>query len=276
VPFREGERVALRYYFSQLFLGDSVSVTLLRAGVVLTVTAPLCVPGYLCPIHFDGAPPSYMVVGGLVFTVLSEPYLREEIDGQKWSLPYLVSLAHFGKKAQSEQEVVLLTQVLANPASLGYEGMANLHLLRFNGQPVLSLQHLASMVDAALSSYSDSAESAAASAAAAYSGSAATAAGAAAAPAGTGAASAAALAAAAAAGGAELTVSSGVNGERTTSRAGQYLKFEFYPDRVVVLEASAVAAGTEEVCEENAIPAARSKNLLQPGAGAAAAPAAAA
>jgi PDZ domain len=259
VPFREGERVALRYYFSQLFLGDSVSVTLLRAGVVLTVTAPLCVPGYLCPIHFDGAPPSYMVVGGLVFTVLSEPYLREEIDGQKWSLPYLVSLAHFGKKAQSEQEVVLLTQVLANPASLGYEGMANLHLLKFNGQPVLSLQHLATMVDAALSD-ADSSSSSSASSSANSSGSDA------AAPAGTGAASAAALAAAAAAGGAELTVSSGVNGERTTSRAGQYLKFEFYPDRVVVLEASAVAAGTEEVCEENAIPAARSKNLLQPAA----------
>ncbi|KAG5190607.1 trypsin-like cysteine/serine peptidase domain-containing protein [Tribonema minus] len=197
VPFREGERVALRYYFSQLFRGDAVSVTLLRDGAAATVTAPLCVPGHLCPIHFDGAPPAYAVVGGLVFTVLSEPYLREALEAHRsaFALPHLVALAHFGKRARADEEVVILTQVLAHPANLGYEGMENLHLLKFNGEPVSSLRHLCALVDAC--------------------------------------------------------------------GAAGYMRFDFYPDRVVVMDAAQLSRCTAEVCEDNAIPASRSKALPQ-------------
>ncbi|CAM9544003.1 unnamed protein product, partial [Discosporangium mesarthrocarpum] len=76
IPFRAGERVALRYYFSQLFPGDRVKLELLRDSKVIATTVPLFIPQYLCPVHFTGQPPSYCVLGGLVFTILSDPYIE--------------------------------------------------------------------------------------------------------------------------------------------------------------------------------------------------------
>lgn len=47
----------------------------LRDDKEIKVTVPLYVAECLCPAHFAGRPPSYGVLGGLVFTVMSEPYL---------------------------------------------------------------------------------------------------------------------------------------------------------------------------------------------------------
>ena len=49
---------------------------LLRDDKVMSVTVPLSVSDFLCPVHFDGRAPSYFVLGGLVFTVMSAPYLE--------------------------------------------------------------------------------------------------------------------------------------------------------------------------------------------------------
>lgn len=49
---------------------------LLRDDKVMSVTVPLSVSDFLCPVHFDGRAPSYFVLGGLVFTVMSTPYLE--------------------------------------------------------------------------------------------------------------------------------------------------------------------------------------------------------
>lgn len=41
----------------------------------MDVIVPLYIPKVLSPVHFNGRPPSYCVLGGLVFTVMSDPYL---------------------------------------------------------------------------------------------------------------------------------------------------------------------------------------------------------
>ena len=43
-------------------------------------------------------------------------------------------------------QAVILSQVLACEATLGYEDYSNLHVIKFNGQPVRNLEHLARMV----------------------------------------------------------------------------------------------------------------------------------
>jgi len=43
--------------------------------------------------------------------------------------------------------VVVLAQVLAHRANLGYENYFDLHLLKFNGVEVRSLRHLQGLVD---------------------------------------------------------------------------------------------------------------------------------
>lgn len=61
-------------------------VELLRKERVITVTVPLFVSEFLCPVHFGGQPPNYFVLGGLVFTVMSNPYLEVRRFVFLWSL----------------------------------------------------------------------------------------------------------------------------------------------------------------------------------------------
>jgi hypothetical protein len=50
----------------------------LHKGVARTVSVALQAPVRLIPFHIKGAPPSYFIVAGLVFTPATVPYLRSE------------------------------------------------------------------------------------------------------------------------------------------------------------------------------------------------------
>lgn len=51
----------------------------------MELTIPVSVPKALSPTHFAGRPPSYCVLGGLVFIVMSDPYLNVSmICGSVW------------------------------------------------------------------------------------------------------------------------------------------------------------------------------------------------
>lgn len=41
-----------------------------------------------------------------------------------------------------------------------------------------------------------------------------------------------------------------------------FLRFDFFPDKVVVLDAAGVPAATDQICRENSIPASRSADML--------------
>ncbi|MEW5317074.1 MAG: hypothetical protein WDW38_008405 [Sanguina aurantia] len=148
VPFRSGERIAFSYLISQKFVGDSCKLDILRAGKPLTLNVVLSKPKALIPPHISNADPSYLIVGGLVFTVCLEPYLLSEYGsdyGTDSPVKLLERLYHGFPKAKGE-EVVVLSQVLASEATLGYEDIYNVQLLRFNGVAVMDLQHLSTLV----------------------------------------------------------------------------------------------------------------------------------
>lgn len=67
---------------------EQTEVELLRDDSVMSVTVPLSVSDFLCPVHFGGRAPSYFVLGGLVFTVMSAPYL--EVRPAFCFLPFFV------------------------------------------------------------------------------------------------------------------------------------------------------------------------------------------
>ena len=50
-------------------------------------------------------------------------------------------------------QVVILSQVLACEATLGYEDYCNVQLLKFNGTPVNNLRHLTELVEACTETY---------------------------------------------------------------------------------------------------------------------------
>ena len=148
IPFRRGERVDLGCYISSLFPGDKATVSIFRDGKEMEVSIPVSPVIDLVPSHYKNKPPPYLICSGFVFTALSVPYLDAKgawDDFYTENVSYLLGLVHTPLK-QKGDEVVVLTQVLAHEANLGYEHLIDLHLLKFNGFEVKSLGHLNTLI----------------------------------------------------------------------------------------------------------------------------------
>ncbi|PRQ26254.1 putative peptidase Do [Rosa chinensis] len=151
VPFRSNERIAFRYLISQKFAGDVADLGIIRAGEFMKVKAELNPRVHLVPYHIDGGQPSYLIIAGLVFTPLSEPLIDEECDdsiGLKLLAKARYSLAKF-----KGEQIVILSQVLANEVNIGYEDMSNQQVLKLNGTPIKNIRHLAHLVDSCKHKY---------------------------------------------------------------------------------------------------------------------------
>lgn len=151
VPFRSNERIAFRYLISQKFAGDVAELGIIRSGELMKVKVALNPRVHLVPYHIDGGQPSYLIIAGLVFTPLSEPLIDEEREdhiGLKLLAKARYSLARF-----KGEQIVILSQVLANEVNLGYEDMGNQQVLKFNGIRIKNIHHLAHLVDSCKGKY---------------------------------------------------------------------------------------------------------------------------
>ncbi|KAK1299617.1 hypothetical protein QJS10_CPB13g00762 [Acorus calamus] len=151
VPFRSTERIAFRYLISQKFAGDMAELGIIREGSYMKVQTALQPRVHLVPYHIEGGQPSYLIIAGLVFTPLSEPLIDEECEdsiGLKLLAKARYSLAKF-----KGEEIVILSQVLANEVNIGYEDMSNQQVLKFNGTQIKNIHHLAHLVDSCKDKY---------------------------------------------------------------------------------------------------------------------------
>ncbi|GFQ02331.1 protease Do-like 2 chloroplastic [Phtheirospermum japonicum] len=123
VPFRSSERIAFRYLISKKFTGDVAELGIIRKGQFMNVQVILNTRLHLVPYHIEGDQPSYLIVAGLVFTPLSEPLIEEECEdsiGLK-----LLTKARYSMPRFKGEQIVILSQVLANEVNIGYEDMSN-------------------------------------------------------------------------------------------------------------------------------------------------------
>ncbi|XP_057549090.1 protease Do-like 2, chloroplastic [Amaranthus tricolor] len=151
VPFRSTERIAFRYLISQKFSGDVVELGIIRNGSHMKVQTVINPRVHLVPFHIEGGQPSYFIVAGLVFTPLSEPLIEEECEevmGLKLLTKARYSLARF-----KGEQIVILSQVLANEVNIGYEDMSNQQVLKLNGIQIRNIHHLAHLVDSCKDKY---------------------------------------------------------------------------------------------------------------------------
>ncbi|XP_061968722.1 protease Do-like 2, chloroplastic isoform X1 [Populus nigra] len=151
VPFRSNERIAFRYLISQKFTGDVAELGIIRAGSFMKVKVVLNPRVNLVPYHVDGGQPSYLIIAGLVFTPLSEPLMEEKCEdsiGLKLLAKSRYSLARF-----KGEQIVIVSQVLANEVNFGYEEMSNQQVLKFNGTRIKNIHHLAHLVDSCKNKY---------------------------------------------------------------------------------------------------------------------------
>ncbi|PNW73966.1 hypothetical protein CHLRE_13g579901v5 [Chlamydomonas reinhardtii] len=150
VPFRSGERISFSYLVSNKYTDEEAELVVLQDGVQRTLRVGLGAPVRLVPFHTRGLPPSYFIVAGLVFTAVTVPYLRSEY-GKEYDFDAPVKLLEkmmHGMAQHKEEQVVVLSQVLAAEVNLGYEDICNTQVVSLNGGRITTLAELVARVDA--------------------------------------------------------------------------------------------------------------------------------
>ena len=136
---------------AKAYVGDSVALHVLREGKPLTLNVKLehrAEEDYVIPPYNIDDPPSYYVLGGLIF---QEPrqYLKEwGSDWEKNAPQDFVYLDKFQSELfpEGNQKVVILSQVLPANSTIGYDDFSYLVVKKVNGKEIKSLADLAEAV----------------------------------------------------------------------------------------------------------------------------------
>lgn len=127
--------------------GETVTLSLLRNGEPLEIKATLTREEEherLVPNHMLDRAPNYLLKGGLVFQELSRPML--EGFGEDWQARAPLNLIDAFENPEKYQEsvnrIVFLSGVIPTPATVGYERLRNLIVLKVNGKDVKDIKSL--------------------------------------------------------------------------------------------------------------------------------------
>lgn len=156
VPFRgtHNERIDFGYLVSRMFVGDDCTLTVLRKGKEMQVKVKLTRIHPLV-LHDPPHPPPYFVVGGMVFVPLSEPFLIDDFGSNFHKDAPLSLVSHWseGIRKFDGHEVIVVSQVLASPLTVGFTDFYNVVLAKFNGTEPRNLEHLIQMVKSCKDEY---------------------------------------------------------------------------------------------------------------------------
>ncbi len=137
---------------TKFYAGDTVPFQIQRAGKPLALNVVLAhraADDYVIPPYNDGGPPSYYVLGGLIFQELSRQYLKEwGTNWQKEAPQRFVYMDRFQSELfpEGKRRVVILSQVLPANSTIGYDELAYLTVKTVNGREIKSLRDLADAV----------------------------------------------------------------------------------------------------------------------------------
>ena len=134
------------------YAGDVVPFQIQRENkpMQLNVTLEHRAPkDYVSPPYNTDQPPSYLVLGGLIFQELSRQYLKEW--GGNWvreAPQRLVYVDRFQSELfpEGNRRIVILSQVLPANSTIGYDEFAYLTVNKVNGKEIKSLHDLAEAV----------------------------------------------------------------------------------------------------------------------------------
>lgn len=162
IPLGYAERIDADFLITQRQTDDSVTLTLFnKDSGTRKEKIQLSAPNMLVPPEGtrekrgreDLKLPSYRIIGGAVLTVLTEAYMSSEFgsSGGDASTPLdLLALWTSSTKKYKDEEVVLCAQILAHDSNVGYEGLANMRMVKINGTEVLNLKQVSKVLDEAV------------------------------------------------------------------------------------------------------------------------------
>ena len=147
ILYRGQYRTRLSAILSELSEGDEVAVKYYRDGAPRETKLELKRASELAP-HGEQTVNAYYIYGGLVFQPLSRKYLQTWKSVHHTPSPLKYHARHQFKSPE-RQEVVVLSQVLADEVNVGYEDFYYHIISEVNGEPIRDLSHFASLLDRA-------------------------------------------------------------------------------------------------------------------------------
>ncbi len=141
------------YVFSTLgYVGDMLPLSILREGELRELSLELArrdPNDYNIPPYVVDTPPDYVVLGGLVLQELSGTYLREWGAGWEQRAPLEFVYLYENQEDLLEdpsERVVIFSQLLPSPLTLGYEDIPRNQVTHINGQRIRSLVDAAAAI----------------------------------------------------------------------------------------------------------------------------------
>ncbi|MDA8115664.1 MAG: PDZ domain-containing protein [Acidithiobacillus sp.] len=139
---RYGQTSVVHLIRTGSYVGDPLAMRIYRAGKTLDLQPVLDhrqPDEYLVPPYILDRQPEYLIVGGLVFLELSMSYLREY--GNDWVSDAPIHLLYYQQNqdylnGDHREKIVIISDVIATPFSIGYENLSNLVVLKVNDQPI--------------------------------------------------------------------------------------------------------------------------------------------
>ena len=128
VEYRTGEYISHWYYLDLHQIGETVSLDILRKGQAKRVNITLAHdynPYRLVSYRNYDTEPNYFIWGGFVFTPLTTNYMIET----KWTPEEAYQWS-----SEKQQEVVVLSQVLADSVNKGYHNISDIIVAKINGK----------------------------------------------------------------------------------------------------------------------------------------------
>jgi len=157
IQFRKHERLSFKYLLTKKFVDDVCKIRILRDGKEKNVKVKIVKKQHLVPRHLYDKRPSYYLIAGLCFTVLSEDYLKSEY-GKTWMCKApirFVKQCLYGKKTSADEQVVVLNQILSHHVNHGYneDTFAPRRLFAVNGKKITNIRKLVRVVESATSKF---------------------------------------------------------------------------------------------------------------------------
>jgi S1-C subfamily serine protease len=142
VELRNGERIGFEYCIERKQLNETISFDVLRKGHVLTREVVLDIPkfsgNYLVPrLQFE-TPPTYYVLGGLVFSPLTMDYLSCFDEVPSYLESYYKAASEF--KTADTSDVVVLIGFLSDEANTGYDEFEDQVVSEVNGRKISGMK----------------------------------------------------------------------------------------------------------------------------------------
>lgn len=149
VRFNDRYRTRYDVALCERYVGDAVDIGILRDGVRQTATLELQPLVHLVPRAQYDLAPTYFVYGGLVFQRLSRDFLATWDNWWNKAPKEFLNYYYAGVRTEERQEIVVLTQVLADELNVGYEHLYNEGVSSVNGRKPRDMREFVDLVEAA-------------------------------------------------------------------------------------------------------------------------------